>query len=345
MIKFLFLLCATCCFNSLFAQDTTTIWVNKANAFYKENLYRDAEIWLIKAIKRSPKNLAIQNQLGKLYIEKLKMPNAGMEILNNVVYNDPNNNEAIEALIINYAKTKKAAEILGIIGGLSAPKKININIVKGKCMYWQQDYLTAISLLEAGIVQVPKSYEGHYFLAQSYIDAGNETKAMPYYEKAILLDTTQSSFLMYDIGTVYYNSANYVKAFEYLNKAMQKGIRQTPAFTEAYSIAALNSGNIKIGKATMDTLIAKRPFDGQLLFTTGDVFYHVKEFNTALTYFNKSLVLNPKNYRALYYIGLCYKKLGNEKLGNNYCDRAIASDPSLKNMRQTSGQAPARFGL
>jgi tetratricopeptide (TPR) repeat protein len=331
--------------SAIFAQDTTQMYLTKANNNYKLNLYRDAEFWLIKAMRSAPKNYDIQTQLGLLYTEKLKQPKRGLDILNNVIHFNPNHTDAIEGAINVYLKNKSASHILGIVDGLKNPKKINIALVKGKCKFWQNSFFEASQLLQDAIKQLPKNYEANYFLAESLMGLGNNNKALDYYENAIKYDTTKSTFLLYDVGVIFYNEAQYKKAFEYLTKAKNAGISQTAPFVETYSQAAVYSGNKQEGKTSFDNLIATQPGNNSLVYTAGEIFYEVKEYDIAIEYFSNALRNDAKNYRALYMAGLCFKKLGDTDRGNQYCDKAIASDPALASMRNVAKPPAPRFGL
>lgn len=51
--------------------------------------------------------------------------------------------------------------------------------------------------------------------------------------------------------------------------------------------------------------------------------YQRRHINQAIQQFEKAIEKNPANYRAHYYLGLCYKQKGKLETANNYFQKAI----------------------
>ena len=53
--------------------------------------------------------------------------------------------------------------------------------------------------------------------------------------------------------------------------------------------------------------------DYEILYYLGACKYHLKEYQSAIPFYKKSLIINPKNHYAIYLLGQTYIALGNKK--------------------------------
>jgi tetratricopeptide (TPR) repeat protein len=84
-------------------------------------------------------------------------------------------------------------------------------------------------------------------------------------------------------------------------------------------------------------VLDKKPGDLVLLYSVADVYYHMKKYDEAIDYWDKILYFDKENSKSLYMIGMAYQKKGETGKGRELCDKAIAMDPSLKNLKQERG--------
>jgi tetratricopeptide (TPR) repeat protein len=327
---------------NLTAQDSTTYFVNKANEAYANSEFKKTETHLIKALNLSPTNSDVELQLAQLYLKDLRQTKKGLDLVNHILQREPAHQATLEEFISFKMSYKKSAEVLAVIDQLKTPKKLNVNEVRGKCYYFEQQYLAAIKTLTQAVKDNPKSYEANFYLAESYSEAGDPNKAMPYYEQAINCDSSKTD-LLYNVAVQYMNNQNYVKAVELLQKAETRGVKMDIDFKQMYGIALVNTGKVAKGKELMDAVIALRPLDVNLYNVAAQQFYYAKQYKLAMDYWDKLIGIDSKKYKALYMIGMCYRKLGDEKTGSQLCDKAIELDPSLQGMRSQLGNG--QFGL
>ncbi len=325
------------------ANDSTLLYLNKAKEMIAKEDYIFAEMYYIKAIKTDPKNYDIQNDLASLYANKLKRPNAALDVYNNVLANDPNNQVALEEYVIMKLKHRKVKEILGVIDNVKQSKKIQVDEVKGKCYYWQKQYTKALPFLEKAVSTNPNDFETYFYYAACLEANEDVKKATLFYIKALEKDSSKMTSI-YNVAVNFYNEKHYAPTVQLLDAAIAKGIKQDMAFKNLYASSLLAVGDLARGKKIIDDVIAADPTNQELLYNTAQDFYYHQQYKVAKDYWTALLKVNKKHYKSLYMVGMCYKKLGDNDQGTKICDRAIEYDPSLKNLRSTSA-VPQQFGL
>jgi tetratricopeptide (TPR) repeat protein len=325
------------------ANDSTLIYWNKAKEMIVKEDYIFAEMYFLKAIKSDPKNFQIQNDLAALYANKLKRPNAALDVYSNVLATDPNNQEAIEEFVIMKLKHKKVGSILGVIDNLKQPKKINVDEVKGKCYFWNKQYDKALPFLEKAVNKNPKDFETYFYYATCLEQKEDIKKATLYYIKALEADGSKM-ISIYNTAINFYNEKHYQEVVQLLDVAITKGIQQDKEFKNLYASSLLATGDLVKGKKMIDEVIAADPANQELLYNTAQDFYYRQQYVIAKDYWTQLLKVNKEYYKALYMVGMCYKKLGDNEQGNKICDRAIEYDPSLRSLRSTQA-TPQQFGL
>ena len=78
-----------------------------------------------------------------------------------------------------------------------------VNYYIGKVHYDRENYGEAIQTLNDAAKEDPKNAEVPYMIARSYADMLNYKQSIPFFQKAIQLDTTKP-YWIYEMGLVYY---------------------------------------------------------------------------------------------------------------------------------------------
>src|SRR5690606_40888773 len=103
-----------------------------------------------------------------------------------------------------------------------ADPSARVNYFVGKVHYQQDNYGEAIKVLNEAAKEEPANGEIPYMIARSYADMQNYKQCIPYFQKAIELDTTKSNWI-YELGLIYYAMLNDQKALESIKLAGEKG--------------------------------------------------------------------------------------------------------------------------
>jgi tetratricopeptide (TPR) repeat protein len=159
------------------------------------------------------------------------------------------------------------------------------------------------------------------------------TKAIPWFEKAIKMDGAKNTW-MYELGLLYYNQDDYKNAMAAFTTAANNGYIQSNDFNENLGYASLYSGEYEKGEKLLLDIYTKKPGNKDILRDMAEIFYKQKQFDKSLSYCQKLLEIDANDGKALYQAGLVFQKKGEKNRGQAMCDKAIAMDPTLDNLRK-----------
>ncbi|MBL0056738.1 MAG: tetratricopeptide repeat protein [Chitinophagaceae bacterium] len=314
---------------------------DSAIAFYNKGLAeKAAKRWLVasglfdKAVKENPAYIAAWLENGSVNLEMRKTDIAMRHFLK--VYElDPNNGVAIRELMDLYFSYKRYKDAINFAqlckNCIEANKVIAISYFK------QEDYNNAERMLLKLVKQFPADADIQYTLGRTYMEMELETKAIPYYEKAVELNPAKKDWL-FELGILYYNNNKFKNAVVYLNKAAEAGFVQSMDFKENLGYAYLYAGETEKGETLLMSILDKRRGSRDIMRDLALTFYNMGNYDKALEYCQKLMELDMKDSKALYQAGLCFIKKGQKERGQQMCDKAIEMDPSLNALRQKQMQ-------
>lgn len=224
--------------------------------------------------------------------------------------------------VIKYAQLLKKAD---------AAEKVAYYI--GRAYYEQDDLGKCIQFLEAAAKEDPANAEIPHTLATAYTNMQNFKLAIPHFQKAISLQPNNNR-LLYELALVYYGMNDNQNALKYMLEAGEKGYRKDNEYLQNLATAYMNAGKFNEGLDVMKSVLEKRPTDLGLLDMIAETCYDAGKYDEAINYYNKILALDEKKAEALYMMGMAYQKKGQVDNGRKLCDKAIAMDPSLSNLKQ-----------
>jgi tetratricopeptide (TPR) repeat protein len=198
------------------------------------------------------------------------------------------------------------------------------------------NYGDAIKYLGRAEAEEPTNADIPYMIAHSYSDMMNYKLAVPYFKKAIALDSTKNYWL-YELGLIYYAMNDDKNSLKYIIEAGDKGYKKDNDYLENLGIAYLNVGDLDKGVEMLNEILKKRPSDMNILNMVAEAYYYKGKFDSAIEYWDKVLEYDKESYTSLYMIGMAYQKKGgkeNNEKGIALCDRAIELDPTLASLKQ-----------
>jgi tetratricopeptide (TPR) repeat protein len=205
--------------------------------------------------------------------------------------------------------------------------------IMGKSYYELEDYGHAFSYLPTAALQDPKNAEIPYLIARAYVDMNNYRPAVPYFQKAISLDSSKLQWI-YECALVFATLYDDKSAIQYYEIAAARGYKKDNDFYENLADSYIASGQTAKGLQILQDLLVKKPADLDLLNSLGFTLYKLKKYDQAIDYWDRILGYDKQNGHALYMIGMAYQKKGDTEKGKALCEKAIALDPSLKNLKQ-----------
>ena len=327
-------------FSFLFFLQTFSQAADSSTIFYQKGLVeKNARRFMMafnnfqKAVDYKSDNTDAQIELG---LAALEIRNYGKAELAFLKVNELKKDDttAIRNLANIYFWTHqwKQAEVFGKKAmDLNTGK--NWNYVLGKCYYQDEDYGNAFKYLKEAAKEDSTNAEIPYLLARSFVDMNNYKIAITFFKKAIALDSTKFEWI-YECALTFATLPDDISAIKYYQLAAEKGYKTDNDYYENLSDSYVASGQPEKGIELMVKILDKKPADLILLYSVANAYYKIKKYQQAIDYWDRILYFDKENAKALYMIGMAYQKKGDDDKGRQLCDRAIAMDPSLKNLKQ-----------
>ena len=258
------------------AQTTAKEWYDKGKSLKTDEKYKEAVDAFKKAVSLKPSYPEALHQLGWCYNE-LKMYNEALDALKKEENNGP---------------ADKASTWLEIGYAYKGLKK----------------YDDAVSYFNKAITEDPQ-----YALA--YKERGDAYYKMPDYEKA-LADFNKYASLETDItdADFYYDKAwcenefkKFSEAVQSLKKCIELDDKYSDAFSElGYSYYELNLNDESLANYRI-AMALDNGTDYHPILGIADVYYdNLKNYDSAIYYYEKGTQLQKKNKSAYYRLGWCY---------------------------------------
>ncbi|MBC7948395.1 MAG: tetratricopeptide repeat protein [Chitinophagaceae bacterium] len=286
-----------------------------------------------KAVKYDGSNKMILSELASAYMDVRKYSNARETYQKLEKLGDASAENYRQLLTLSY-NMKQQDDVLVYADKLKkADPSAKVNVYVGKVHYDRENYGEAIQTLNAAAKEDPTNGEIPYMVARSYADMLNYKQSIPYFQKAVQLDTTKP-YWIYEMGLVFYAMNDTKNALKYILQAGNKGLKKDNDYLENLGIAYLDAGDLDNGVAIMNDILKRKPSDINILNMVAEAYYYKGKYQLAIDSWDQILVYDKQNASALYMIGMSYQKKGEKEKGELLCDKAIAMDPSLAALKQ-----------
>jgi tetratricopeptide (TPR) repeat protein len=286
-----------------------------------------------KAYKYDGNNKAVVSELAASYYDLRKYPQAKETYKKLEQLGDQSPATYKQLMDLSFS-LKHNDDVIAYANKLKkADPSEKINFFIGKIHYQQENYGDAIKHLTAASKEDEKNAEAPYMIARSYADMQNYKQAIPFFQKAIELDTSKNGWI-YELALIYYAIHDDKNALKHMLLAGEKGFPRSSEYLENLGIAYLNAGDLDQGVAIMNEILKKRPSDMNVLNLVAEAYYYKGKFKEAIEYWDQVLFYDKANASALYMIGMSYQKKGEKEKGQHLCDKAIEMDPSLAALKQ-----------
>lgn len=323
------------CLQSAFSQtnDSATFYFQKGLQDKSNRLWMIAMSDFQKSLDFQPVNLNAQYALGSLEVELRKYDQAKV-IFKKIYDSNANDSLAVENLAMMSFWNREWQECI-----VYANRARDLHVGKGwnymigKSYYEQEDYGHACKYLQAASREDSSNAEIPYLMARSYVEMNNYKTAIPFFQRAIGMDSSKYQW-MYECALTMSTIYDDKSAIRYYELAAGKGYKKDNDFYENLSDSYVSAGQPEKGLELMLQVLERKPSDQDLLYSIANTCYRMKRYDDAINYWDRILSYDKANAKALYMIGMSYQKKGEEKKGQQLCDKAIEMDPSLKNLRQ-----------
>ncbi|MBA3066274.1 tetratricopeptide repeat protein [bacterium] len=284
-------------------QDNADVDFSLGRIYMKKELYDKAEIHFIKAVQNAPDNPLMRFTLAVFYEAEKKWHQA-IEQYKVIAELDPS---SVNALI-------KIGEIYSGLGKYADAEKFFLDALAK-----EPDNFSAIAAL-AGIYEKQKEWE----------------KLKDVLLKIHIVKDDYPEVEMY-LGLAYLNLNDKEKAEEYFKRAVNINPENAPVY---YSLALIYMDAKDYTKA-LDSLDTCEKYGGEnteIDFLKGVCFDLLGNKSIAHEAFEKALVKDPENHRALNYLSYSWAEMEiNLPKARSYIDRALKLAPQNSAYLDTSG--------
>lgn len=312
--------------------DSAGFYLQKAKESKMARKIWDAEKYFQKALEFGPENETIRLEFANYYTEQRKYVFAANQYKAILQKNNLHPVALGKFIELSFVQRKWSDVIQH--GETAINNNIavdNVNFMVGRSYFEDENYGKARKYLTVQYQKTPTHKETVTLLGKVYVEMSMYNDAIAMYKK--VLEASPNEYdLYYEIGLIYNAQGNERESAKYFELAAEKGMKQDLAFLENLGMAYLTF-DIKKGVEVLNKVLEKKPGDTQILTQIAQAYYKAEQFGTAYELYLKMFDNDNRNVRALYMAGMSMIKKGDKSKGAQICDKAIAMDPKLGDLR------------
>jgi tetratricopeptide (TPR) repeat protein len=200
-----------------------------------------------------------------------------------------------------------------------------------------KDYDRAITILQKGTHQHPRSADIWALLGSAYQQAGQDSSAIKALDHSLELDAAKIGPYI-TLGYIYDNAGKFEKALEVYNQALAIAPEDPLLLNNfAYMLA---QKKIRLDEALSKAKIAveKNPDNPSFLDTIGWVYYGLGDLQQARRYMEMALTKDEKNPTILEHLGDILSAMDNKDEARVHWLKALEFDPNNLQIREKLAQ-------
>jgi tetratricopeptide (TPR) repeat protein len=323
--------------------DSSNHYATLGKQAFGERKYLVAERNFTKSLKFDPKNTLVLIDLADAYYEMRKYGNAIQEY-KNIITLDANNAVALEKLSTLCFMSRQWTETITYAKQCIEKKigdKMHYKIAKS--YYELEDYMQSSKYLQTASKEDATNADIPYTMANIWAEMNQAKKALEMYAIALSMDSSKSQW--YDeVASIYNDIGDFPNAIINYEKAVAKGMQLNTNLNLTLGLLYIQVGQYAKGETMVQTVVAKKPMDKTLYNDIGYAYYSKEKYAEAIKWWDEILRIDKQDAKALYMIGIAFRKSGDEAKGNHLCDAAIALDPNLASLKKQM-MPPQGMGL
>jgi tetratricopeptide (TPR) repeat protein len=328
------------CFLILFLVNTALLFASgdefytKAMAQRKQENYVEAIKSLHKAIELEPENKLYKKELAEVYYLK-KAYFEAIPAYEALVQKESENPLHLARLAEMQSMGSKKGVALELATKAMKMKSNDEEVVAclAKTFFEVKHYTNAIKMYEQLESITPnKNTNSSYKIAKCYVKLDRSIEAVPYFEKSIQDDPT-NSYKMLEAANNCYDASNYKRAIELYTMAEEKGLPKSKTLYEQWGNTYNEMKDYNNAIAMYQKGKEYAPLDKELNFNISDAYTAKGDYRKAREILEAMLESNPKDADIIYAIGMTYYTGGNTGKAEKYFNQAFEIKPSLKENR------------
>ena len=203
------------------------------------------------------------------------------------------------------------------------------------------DYKGAENLYKEVIGLNPDHPEAYYNLALCLQNLNESQEALEYYKKALELNPFLSQAYN-NMAMIYKDTARYDEAEDAFRKALKAKPDSNNAISELSGstiekdsspenlkvLEFIKKEDFKGAEELLIDLIEKEPENRSFLRSLGIVYFNLKKYEKASSYFKKLIELNEDDFDSIYNLGVCFQYSEDNENALKYYKKAIELRPN-----------------
>jgi len=160
-----------------------------------------------------------------------------------------------------------------------------------------------------------------YHIGSSYIQIGEISKAIHYFEQSLKANP-KNEMALYDLGFFYDQAAKYKKSIKYYNRYLDIDPFNHSVWFNLGTVYNKTEKHKKAIEAYEFALALKANFN-MALFNIGNALANLEEFEEAIVKYKEFIKVEPENDDAHCYIGECFLNLENHSSSEGFYRKAL----------------------
>ncbi|CAL1517066.1 tetratricopeptide repeat protein [Chitinophaga sp. MM2321] len=193
----------------------------------------------------------------------------------------------------------------------------------GLSFYHLHQYENALEALQQARNEEPDNQLIPYQLAQIYAQLGDYRASIHYYREDLVIDSTHTN-AWYELGMMFFNTADFSAAATSFEKAAALGYKQDALFLLNTGVTWLRLQQTDKGIDYLCKAQAINPRDEQIMYNLARAWYDKGNFKEASLQYEQVLYLQPTNAFVMFMLGKSYIGNGEEVKGGALCDKALS---------------------
>jgi len=198
---------------------------------------------------------------------------------------------------------------------------------KGILHYFLKDYMKSSESFEQAEAINSKSTEIKYFLAETYFNLSEITKAESKY-RAMIIDKRLNSLGLYGTGRCLMKKERTDEAVGFFNRALECAKQDFKVqILNKKGLCFLAQEKLEDALACFQECLKISPNDDSIKLNSALVLSKLGNYGKAAEIYKSYLSKNPYDLTAINNMGLCLAALGNYRQALEYCDKGLEIDP------------------
>lgn len=282
-------------------------------------------------LKVHPKNAALYQAMGQLYLAKLDFPKAESHFKEALAIN-PNHALIAGKLAEVYQKENKVDAALEQYRKALDLDANNVDTLRslGRLHKEKGQWIHALECFEKILKLHVKDSNAAYETKEMYRKLNNPHKAIAVMKDYQQADIGYFNWAMHHIFEImYYDLKDDQQLCDLAEKTYPNKVNESFVY-DYYGYSLMNLGRLEEASRSFERFLELEPKNARVMRELGRVFCDLQRYQDAVDILSKSFAIEKKNSYGYYYLALAYHRLGKDDLAKKTLLEGKQFDPNYK---------------